>query len=255
MFNLDEATEPDSNKHCSYPLGTVWRLGCGRSRLARSFALTEVTPHAITAARSSGRLRDMVERLLAPWHAESLDAMEALFDHRADTFRLVTSDSVFAYLCRTLRERGAAVHIVGEPRTPDALRNAGDPFFEWVKPAPVETEPGCTTRSRCPAGTASAHQHRVVRCRHKCHTAQHPGFACRNAAMLRCHLSTLMGRDKLRIADVARLSGLNRSTVTALYRETATRIELDAVERLCRLFHCSVGELFELVPPAQEGQS
>lgn len=73
--------------------------------------------------------------------------------------------------------------------------------------------------------------------------------------MLRCNLSTLMGRDKLRIADVARLSGLNRSTVTALYRETATRIDLDAVERLCRLFHCSVGDLFELVPPAQEGRS
>jgi putative transcriptional regulator len=73
-----------------------------------------------------------------------------------------------------------------------------------------------------------------------------------NQIMLRCHLSTLMGRDKLRISDVARLTGLNRSTVTALYRETATRIELDAVERLCTLLHCEVGELFELMPKAQD---
>jgi uncharacterized protein (TIGR00288 family) len=67
--------------------------------------------------------------------ALALDDMEALFDERADTFCLVTSDSDFAYLCRKLRERGATVHIVGEAKTPDALRNASDQFFEWIKPA------------------------------------------------------------------------------------------------------------------------
>ena len=69
--------------------------------------------------------------------ALALDALEAMFDHRADTFCLVTSDSDFAYLCRKLRERGATVHIVGEAKTPDALRNASDQFFEWVPPEPV----------------------------------------------------------------------------------------------------------------------
>ena len=72
--------------------------------------------------------------------ALALDAMEALFDRRATTFCLVTSDSDFAYLCRKLRERGATVHIVGEAKSPDALRNASDQFFEWVKPVP-EPEP------------------------------------------------------------------------------------------------------------------
>jgi uncharacterized protein (TIGR00288 family) len=66
--------------------------------------------------------------------ALALDAIEAMFDQRADTFCLVTSDSDFAYLCRKLRERGATVYIVGEAKTPDALRNASDQFFEWVKP-------------------------------------------------------------------------------------------------------------------------
>ena len=68
--------------------------------------------------------------------ALALDALEALFDLRADTFCLVTSDSDFAYLCRKLRERGATVCIVGEPKTPDALRNASDQFFEWTRPEP-----------------------------------------------------------------------------------------------------------------------
>lgn len=69
--------------------------------------------------------------------ALALDALEAMFDHRADTFCLVTSDSDFAYLCRKLRERGATVCIVGEAKTPDALRNASDQFFEWVRPEPL----------------------------------------------------------------------------------------------------------------------
>lgn len=69
--------------------------------------------------------------------ALALDAVEALFDQRADTFCLVTSDSDFAYLCRKLRERGATVYIVGEVKSPDALRNASDQFFEWTPPEPV----------------------------------------------------------------------------------------------------------------------
>lgn len=64
-----------------------------------------------------------------------------------------------------------------------------------------------------------------------------------------------MGRDKLRISDVAKLTGLNRSTVTSLYRETATRVELPDVERLCRLFCCTVGELFEIIPDASQEQA
>lgn len=69
--------------------------------------------------------------------ALALDALEAMFDHRADKFCLVTSDSDFAGLCRKLRERGATVCIVGEAKTPEALRNASDQFFEW-HPDPAE---------------------------------------------------------------------------------------------------------------------
>lgn len=70
--------------------------------------------------------------------ALALDAMEAMFDRRAETFCLVTSDSDFAYLCRKLRERGATVCIVGEAKTPEVLRNASDQFFEWVRPEVLE---------------------------------------------------------------------------------------------------------------------
>jgi uncharacterized protein (TIGR00288 family) len=43
--------------------------------------------------------------------ALALDAMEAMFDGRADTFCLVTSDSDFAYLCRKLPVAPAPVAV------------------------------------------------------------------------------------------------------------------------------------------------
>lgn len=65
--------------------------------------------------------------------------------------------------------------------------------------------------------------------------------------MLKCHLSKLMGIRKVKISDVARETGLHRNTVTLLYKETATRIDLSAIEALCKFLNCGVGDLFEIV--------
>jgi uncharacterized protein (TIGR00288 family) len=73
--------------------------------------------------------------------ALALDAMELLFDGTVETFCFVTSDSDFAYLCRKLRERGAIVGIVGEEKTPAALRNASDHFSEWDAAAEGDRAP------------------------------------------------------------------------------------------------------------------
>ncbi|MEO2268622.1 helix-turn-helix domain-containing protein [Pseudoalteromonas sp. SSMSWG5] len=65
--------------------------------------------------------------------------------------------------------------------------------------------------------------------------------------MIRCHLARMMGEHKMRIADVARKTGLSRATVTLLYKETAQRVDLDAVDKLCELFDCDIKDLFERV--------
>lgn len=70
--------------------------------------------------------------------------------------------------------------------------------------------------------------------------------------MIRCNLSRLMGERKMKVVDVARETGLHRHTVTALYKETAQRIELDTIDALCELFECSVCELFEQVKNENE---
>ena len=65
--------------------------------------------------------------------------------------------------------------------------------------------------------------------------------------MIKCHLSRLMGERCLKIADVARDTGLNRGTVTRLYNETASRIDLNDIEVLCRYFEVGVSDMFELI--------
>ncbi|MFL0797838.1 MAG: helix-turn-helix transcriptional regulator [Cellvibrionaceae bacterium] len=68
--------------------------------------------------------------------------------------------------------------------------------------------------------------------------------------MIRCHLARLMGERKMRIADVVRETGLSRNTVTLLYKETAQKVDLEALDKLCQLFACEVQDLFERVQPA-----
>lgn len=63
--------------------------------------------------------------------------------------------------------------------------------------------------------------------------------------MIKCHLSRLMGERKLKISDVARDTGLHRNTITLLYQETATRVDLEAINSLCKYFDVPVGQLFE----------
>lgn len=66
--------------------------------------------------------------------------------------------------------------------------------------------------------------------------------------MIKCHLSRMMGEHKMKVVDVARATGLHRSTITSLYNETAARVDLDAIEQLCQLFQCGVADLLEYVP-------
>lgn len=63
--------------------------------------------------------------------------------------------------------------------------------------------------------------------------------------MIQCHLARLMGEHKMRIADVARETGLSRNTLTLLYRETAKKVDLEAIDKLCGFFSCEVADLLQ----------
>lgn len=57
-----------------------------------------------------------------------------------------------------------------------------------------------------------------------------------------------MRRRQLKAAELARAAGVNRSAVTALANNRASRVELATLERLCIVLDCQLAELLEIVP-------
>ncbi|MBP2156393.1 putative transcriptional regulator [Erwinia rhapontici] len=49
----------------------------------------------------------------------------------------------------------------------------------------------------------------------------------------------------MKISDVLRETGLSRNTVTLMYKETAQKIDIETLDKLCQLFSCEVADILE----------
>ena len=65
--------------------------------------------------------------------------------------------------------------------------------------------------------------------------------------MIKCYLSIIMGEKRLKISDVAKDTGINRGTISRLYNETATRIDIEVIDQLCDYFDIELNELLEKI--------
>ncbi len=65
--------------------------------------------------------------------------------------------------------------------------------------------------------------------------------------MIKCYLSKIMGERRLKIADIAKDTGINRGTITRLYNETASRVDLEVIDQLCEYFDIKVEDLLEKI--------
>lgn len=64
---------------------------------------------------------------------------------------------------------------------------------------------------------------------------------------IKVHLSKLLGERKLRASEVARKTGINKNTLSALYNENVSGVKFDTLEKLCKFLGCSIGDLIEYV--------
>lgn len=64
--------------------------------------------------------------------------------------------------------------------------------------------------------------------------------------MIKCHLSRILGEKRMTIKEVHEKTGLSRNTISSLYNEKCKMIDLDTIEKLCRLLNCQIGDLLEL---------
>ncbi|MHA3116560.1 XRE family transcriptional regulator [Acinetobacter sp. ANC 4635] len=62
--------------------------------------------------------------------------------------------------------------------------------------------------------------------------------------MVICKLPILLAERKMRVADLIRGTGINKTTLHKLYNGELTRIDLDTIDRICDYLNVQVGDLF-----------
>lgn len=65
--------------------------------------------------------------------------------------------------------------------------------------------------------------------------------------MIRCNLSRILGEKRIKVAELAREIDVNKNTIHRLYNETATRIDIEVIDKICVQLNIEVGELFESI--------
>lgn len=71
--------------------------------------------------------------------------------------------------------------------------------------------------------------------------------------MIICNLAVLLAKNKLKVSDAVRATGISQSTLLRLYHEQTTRIDFDTIEKLCEFLNIEVGALLEYAPNVKTG--
>ena len=64
--------------------------------------------------------------------------------------------------------------------------------------------------------------------------------------MIVCNLPVLLAERRMKVADVARETGMSKTTLHKLYNGQSTRIDFETIDKLCLLLNVEVGELLKL---------
>ena len=66
--------------------------------------------------------------------------------------------------------------------------------------------------------------------------------------MIRIKLSRILGDQRINQAELARLTGIRPATINELYHELVERVNLDHLDKICKVLHCEVGDILEYLP-------
>ena len=70
---------------------------------------------------------------------------------------------------------------------------------------------------------------------------------------IRFHLGRLLGERKMKMADLSKITGINKNTLSDLYYEEKVKgIRIETLEKICEALGCTVGELIEYQPDNKE---
>ena len=61
--------------------------------------------------------------------------------------------------------------------------------------------------------------------------------------MIISNLAVLLAEKKLKVADLVRSTGLNKSTLHKLYNDESVRIDFETIDKICIALDVGVGDL------------
>jgi len=66
--------------------------------------------------------------------------------------------------------------------------------------------------------------------------------------MIKNNLSTYMGYKRIKISELAKITGLRYNTVHNLYHDRTKGIDFETLNKLCFALECSPNDLFRYIP-------
>ncbi len=57
-----------------------------------------------------------------------------------------------------------------------------------------------------------------------------------------------MGKKRIRISEMQRLTGLSESTIRRVYYDTTNNISYNTMDKICKALDCNTQELLEYIP-------
>lgn len=61
--------------------------------------------------------------------------------------------------------------------------------------------------------------------------------------MIKSNLAVLLAERKMRVADLVKETGINKSTLYKLYNDESVRIDFETIDKICTALEIEVGEL------------
>lgn len=61
--------------------------------------------------------------------------------------------------------------------------------------------------------------------------------------MIRIRLSTLLGERRMTQHELARRTGIRANTISEMYNEICTRVNLEHLDKICEVLDCELSEL------------
>ena len=62
---------------------------------------------------------------------------------------------------------------------------------------------------------------------------------------IRIHLGRLLGERKMKMAELSRLTGINKNALSELYYEKVKAVRFETLDKICRALGCKIEDLLE----------